>query len=127
MNSTDILKQVRPMSKGPCGDKRPPTRSAKGILLLRLLPTECKEGRNSRGRRNSLPLCGTVSWACGILAAHPRKAGIVAAKNIAGVKVVHSHVPWVDPVSGMVSDDDHDGHASVPTLTLVVPWRPFRG
>jgi hypothetical protein len=45
-------------------------------------------------------------------AAGARKAGIVAAKNIAGVKAVHSHVPWVDPVSGMVSDDDHDGHAS---------------
>jgi CBS domain-containing protein len=47
-----------------------------------------------------------------VLAAHQREAAIVAAKNIAGVKAVRSHLPWVDPVSGMVIDDDHEGHAS---------------
>ena len=46
-----------------------------------------------------------------VLAAHQREAAIVAAKNIAGVKAVRTHLPWVDPVSGMVIDDP-DGNAS---------------
>jgi CBS domain-containing protein len=44
-----------------------------------------------------------------VLAAHQREAAIVAAKNIAGVKDVRSHLPWVDPVSGMVIGDPDAG------------------
>jgi CBS domain-containing protein len=44
-----------------------------------------------------------------VVAAHQREAAIVAAKNIAGVKAVRSHLPWVDPVSGMVIGDPDGG------------------
>jgi CBS domain-containing protein len=40
-----------------------------------------------------------------VLAAHQREAAIVAAENIPGVKMVRSHVAWVDPASGMVVYD----------------------
>ena len=48
-----------------------------------------------------------------VLAAHQREAAMVAAENIPGVKVVRSHVAWVEPVSGMVIYDDRqdNGHA----------------
>ena len=45
-----------------------------------------------------------------VLAGHQREAAIVAAENIAGVKAVRSHLPWVDPISGTVIDDP-DGDA----------------
>jgi CBS domain-containing protein len=48
-----------------------------------------------------------------VLAAHQREAAIVAAKNIAGVKAVRSHLPWVDPVSGMtIGDPDGDANGT---------------
>jgi osmotically-inducible protein OsmY len=33
-----------------------------------------------------------------------RKAALVAAENIAGVKAVTDHLLWVDPLSGMMID-----------------------
>ncbi len=49
-----------------------------------------------------------------VLAGHQREAAIVAAENIAGVKAVRSHFPWVDPISGLIVDDpDGDARGTV--------------
>jgi CBS domain-containing protein len=37
-----------------------------------------------------------------------RQAAIVAAENVAGVKRVHDHLCWVDPMSGMYLDSPED-------------------
>ena len=40
-----------------------------------------------------------------------RKAAIVCAENIAGVKKVHDHLCWVDPMSGLymiAPEEDED-------------------
>jgi len=37
-----------------------------------------------------------------------RKAFIVAAENVAGVKAVHDHLAWIEPTSGMVILSDED-------------------
>ena len=43
-----------------------------------------------------------------------RQAAIVAAENVAGVKVVHDHLCWVDPLSGMYlySPEDEKSRAA---------------
>jgi len=37
-----------------------------------------------------------------------RKAAIVAAENVAGVKTVHDHLCWIDTMSGMYLDSPED-------------------
>jgi hypothetical protein len=40
-----------------------------------------------------------------VLADNQRKAAVVAAENVPGVKSVRSHLAWVEPMSGMVFDE----------------------
>lgn len=42
-----------------------------------------------------------------------RKAAIVAAENVEGVKIVHDHLCWVDPMSGMYLGSPEDEHPMV--------------
>ncbi len=43
---------------------------------------------------------------------HSRKAAIVAAENVTGVKKVHDHLCWVDTMSGMyLNSPEDDGYA----------------
>jgi len=37
-----------------------------------------------------------------------RKAAVVAAENTSGVKIVHDHLRWVDPLSGMTVGSPED-------------------
>jgi hypothetical protein len=37
-----------------------------------------------------------------------REASIVAAENVEGVKKVHDHLCWVDPISGLYMNSDED-------------------
>ena len=39
-----------------------------------------------------------------------RAAAIVAAENVSGVKLVHDHLCWVDPMSGLylLSEEDQE-------------------
>jgi CBS domain-containing protein len=39
---------------------------------------------------------------------HSRQAAIVGAENVAGVKKVHDHLCWVDPMSGMYLESPED-------------------
>jgi CBS domain-containing protein len=43
-----------------------------------------------------------------ILDEHERKACIVAAENVAGVKEVHDHLVWVEPISGVAFPSAED-------------------
>lgn len=59
---------------------------------------------------------GVVHLSGVITAEASRRAAIVAAENVEGVKIVHDHLCWVEPMSGMylASDEDiahvpHDG------------------
>lgn len=55
-------------------------------------------GVNAVVRDGVVDLSGVVS------SEHQRNAVIVAARNVAGVKQVHDHLCWVDPVSGFFID-----------------------
>lgn len=44
-----------------------------------------------------------------------RKASIVAAENVSGVKVVHDHLRWVDPMSGISVGSPEDERAAEAT------------
>jgi hypothetical protein len=37
-----------------------------------------------------------------------RQAAIVAAENVSGVKKVHDHLCWVDPISGVYLNSPED-------------------
>ena len=37
-----------------------------------------------------------------------RQAFVVAAENVAGVKIVHDHMAWIEPFSGMVLESAED-------------------
>jgi hypothetical protein len=39
---------------------------------------------------------------------HARQAAIVAAENVEGVKLVHDHLCWVDPMSGTYLNSPED-------------------
>ena len=43
-----------------------------------------------------------------ILDEHERKACIVAAENVAGVKEVHDHLVWIEPISGVAIPSAED-------------------
>ena len=38
-----------------------------------------------------------------------RQAFVVVAENVPGVKVVHDHLAWVEPFSGMILQSEKDG------------------
>jgi CBS domain-containing protein len=43
-----------------------------------------------------------------------RQALIVASENISGVKAVHDHLVWIEPMSGFVIQSEEDARANVP-------------
>jgi CBS domain-containing protein len=51
---------------------------------------------------------GVVDLSGVILNDHERTASIVAAENVAGVKGVHDHLVWVEPMSGMAFPSSED-------------------
>jgi CBS domain-containing protein len=51
---------------------------------------------------------GNVHLSCVITNEKSRQAAIVAAENISGVKQVHDHLCWVDPMSGMYLNSQED-------------------
>lgn len=51
---------------------------------------------------------GVVDLSGVILNDHERTACIVAAENVAGVKEVHDHLVWVEPMSGMAFPSSED-------------------
>lgn len=53
-------------------------------------------------RNGVVDLCGVITDD------RMRQAVIVSAENIAGVKQVHDHLCWVDPMSGMYFESDED-------------------
>lgn len=56
---------------------------------------------------------GVVDLSGVIMAEASRQASIVAAENVEGVKNVHDHLCWVEPMSGMYLTSDEDiGHVA---------------
>lgn len=53
-------------------------------------------------RKSVVDLCGVITDD------RVRQAVVVAAENVAGVKQVHDHLCWVDPMSGMYLESDED-------------------
>jgi CBS domain-containing protein len=53
-------------------------------------------------RKGVVDLCGVITDD------RMRQAVIVSAENVAGVKQVHDHLCWVDPMSGMYFESDED-------------------
>jgi len=51
---------------------------------------------------------GIVHLSCVITEERSRQAAIVGAENVAGVKKVHDHLCWVDPMSGMYLQSPED-------------------
>jgi osmotically-inducible protein OsmY len=51
---------------------------------------------------------GTVHLSGVITEERARQATIVAAENVAGVKKVHDHLCWVEPMSGMYLNSPED-------------------
>lgn len=54
-------------------------------------------------RNGVVDLCGVITDD------RTRQAIVVAAENVAGVKQVHDHLCWVDPMSGTYFESDEDG------------------
>jgi len=48
-----------------------------------------------------------------------RRACIVAAENIAGVKQVHDHLVWVEPMSGVAFPSAEDAAKAPEQITAV--------
>lgn len=53
-------------------------------------------------RKGVVDLCGVITDD------RMRQAIVVSAENVAGVKQVHDHLCWVDPMSGMYVESDED-------------------
>jgi hypothetical protein len=51
---------------------------------------------------------GSVHLSGVITNENSRQASIVAAENVSGVKKVHDHLCWVDPMSGMYLNSPED-------------------
>ena len=51
-----------------------------------------------------------------ILDEHERKACVVAAENVAGVKEVHDHLVWVEPMSGVAFPSAEDQASERPVI-----------
>jgi CBS domain-containing protein len=51
---------------------------------------------------------GTVHLSGAIIDERARQAAVVAAENVAGVKEVHDHLCWVDPMSGLYLNSSED-------------------
>lgn len=66
-------------------------------------------GINAIVRNGVVDLCGAITDE------HVRQAIIVATENVPGVKQVHDHLAWVDPMSGiyLLSPDDEMENPSV--------------
>ncbi|MBZ0140533.1 MAG: BON domain-containing protein, partial [Pseudorhodoplanes sp.] len=67
-----------------------------------------ERGHDPRATIDVLVREGIVTFTGSVFDERQRRALHVLAENVAGVKGVHDHMVWIEPVSGMVIESDED-------------------
>jgi hypothetical protein len=61
---------------------------------------------------------GVVELWGAIMDDRQRRAIVVAAENVSGVKIVHDHLVWIEPMSGMFLQSEEDERAQAKALVI---------
>jgi CBS domain-containing protein len=107
VSRANLLQAVADLARDPTADD--------DHIRARIFAAMDKQDRTPFGLKVTVRN-GVVHLSGVITAEASRRAAIVAAENVEGVKIVHDHLCWVEPMSGMylASDEDiahapHDG------------------
>jgi CBS domain-containing protein len=90
---------------GLAREAKEPTQSD-GVIRDRILAELCKE--SWAPRINVLVRDGVVELSGVLTDERERQACVVAAENAPGVKLVHDHLVWIEPFSGMILESKED-------------------